>query len=122
MSLEERIAKFPPMDRCFSGTVEPNPLTFDWPLEFDFGTSITFRDGARTFWHTHEGVQVLIGTSGRGWLKYRDSEEHEILPGVVVLARAGEEHWHGAAAGEDFTHVAFTNGDSEWLEQVTDPT
>src|SRR5437870_8021250 len=101
---EERTREFPPIERCFSGEVEPNPLTFDYAV------SVTFRNGARTFWHTHEGEQILIGVGGRGWLKYRDGEAHEILPGVVVRARAGEEHWHGAAAGEDFTHVGLTNG------------
>ena len=45
-------------------------------------------------------------------------------PGTVVRVPAGTKHWHGAAAGAWFSHLAFiTPGEgvsNEWLEPVTD--
>ncbi len=69
--------------------------------------SLEFKNGARTFWHTHPGVQTLICTEGHGWVNYWDGSSFELKPGVTVSIPAGVKHWHGAEAGADMTHVAL---------------
>lgn len=69
-------------------------------------TSVTFLNGARNKWHHHTTEQVLVVTHGRGIVADAD-EEHRVAPGDVILILPGERHWHGAQAGEDFTHLAI---------------
>lgn len=38
--------------------------------------SVTFMPGARTYWHTHPSVQVLVATEGRG-LVIRNNIDHK---------------------------------------------
>jgi quercetin dioxygenase-like cupin family protein len=80
---------------------------------------LEFKNGARTFWHTHPGVQTLICTDGRGWVKYSDGTSFELRPGVTVSIPAGVKHWHGAEPGTDMTHVALNPaGDAVLMEAV----
>ena len=53
----------------FTGTVRIDPL-FQAPDPARVrGASVTFEPGARTAWHTHPLGQMLIVTSGRGWVQ-----------------------------------------------------
>jgi quercetin dioxygenase-like cupin family protein len=49
---------------------------------------------SRTFWHRHQGGQMLLGCAGRGLVVTRDAV-HGIGESAVVHAFAGEDHWHG---------------------------
>ena len=75
---------------------------------------VSFPDGAVTHWHSHEGGQVLQVVSGEGRYQERGGAERPLRPGDTVIAEAGVEHWHGAAAGHDMVHVAFSSGTSTW--------
>jgi quercetin dioxygenase-like cupin family protein len=78
---------------------------------------VSFEEGARTHWHTHDDIQVLFGLSGRCVVVDRAGESLLLDPGDVVVIAAGEEHWHGAADGTAGEHLAINlGGHTEWLE------
>lgn len=80
--------------------------------EFDGNTvrsaEVTFRPGERTKFHTHDGVQVLYITEGKGIVATRD-EERAVSKGDLIVFPPGEEHWHGNKedATSPFSHVYF---------------
>jgi quercetin dioxygenase-like cupin family protein len=86
---------------------------------------VTFEPGARNNWHYHPKGQILIVTEGKGLVQKKGEAIQVLLPGDVVVVKAHEVHWHGAAAESVFTHIAvqlFDEGVEEtiWLEAVTD--
>lgn len=88
------------------------------------GASVTFEPGARTAWHTHPLGQVLIITSGAGWVQRRGGPLETIQPGDVVWISPGEEHWHGAQSHIHMSHTTVqevSEGKTvDWLEHVSD--
>src|SRR5258707_10558639 len=76
---------------------------------------ITFSPGARTFWHRHEGGQMLIGEAGAGLVVSRSGEVAVIGAGVAGQARPDEEHWHGAFPDSFMTPFACQlSGETLW--------
>jgi quercetin dioxygenase-like cupin family protein len=82
--------------------------------------SVLFEPGARTYWHSHTGGQVLMATAGRGAVETRDGDLRVLQAGDAVWAPAGEEHWHGAAPGSFLAHTAISVGETVWAEEVTE--
>ena len=80
---------------------------------------VTFSPGARTFWHRHEGGQMLICQGGAGLVVTRSGEVTPIGDGVVVHACPQEEHWHGAMPDAFMSHLSCVlRGETVWLEEV----
>lgn len=90
----------------FVGEVRTQNLVADGDASLLRVTAVTFEDGARNKLHRHTTDQVLVVTHGRGIVATPDEELH-VSPGDVVLVSAGERHWHGAATGQDFTHLSI---------------
>ena len=65
---------------------------------------VNFGKGVRNKFHTHDTEQILIITSGKGWI-VTEQEKREISVGDVVIIPAGEKHWHGAAEDSEFSHI-----------------
>jgi quercetin dioxygenase-like cupin family protein len=88
------------------------------------GGLVTFAPGARSAWHTHPAGQLLIVTSGTGWLQEEGGAKREIKPGDVIWTPPGIKHWHGATTINAMSHIAITNmvngKNVEWLEKVSD--
>jgi quercetin dioxygenase-like cupin family protein len=108
----------------FTGAVRLDPLLrAPDPANFNCG-SVTFEPGARTAWHTHPLGQVLIITSGLGWVQREGGPIEEVRSGDVVWFPPGEKHWHGATPTTAMTHIAiqeWLNGKNvDWLENVSD--
>ena len=88
--------------------------------------NVTFEPGCRNHWHIHHGgAQVLIAVGGRGYYQIDGQEPKGLKAGQAVCIPADTKHWHGAAPGEAFSHLAFMvpAGDpsamsNEWLEPV----
>ena len=85
--------------------------------------NVTFAHGAHTFWHIHHNTcQVLIAEAGRGYFQIWGQAPQLLLPGQTATIPAGVKHWHGAAPGTSFQHIALMKqGDdvrTEWLEPV----
>jgi quercetin dioxygenase-like cupin family protein len=87
------------------------------------GASVTFEPGARTAWHTHPLGQILIVTSGRGWVQAWGGPVEEVHPGDVVWFAPDEKHWHGATPTTAMTHIAIQEALDgravDWLEHVS---
>lgn len=98
------------------------PATMQRLLGRDDGESVrlyrvSFEEGARTNWHTHNDSQLLFGVSGRCVVVDRDGNELLLDPGDVVVIEAGLEHWHGAAPGGSGVHLAINVGtETTWLD------
>jgi quercetin dioxygenase-like cupin family protein len=108
----------------FTGAVCIDPL-FQAPEPARVtGASVTFEPGARTAWHTHPLGQMLIVTSGFGWVQRWGGPVEEIRPGDVIWFPPGEKHWHGATPTTAMTHIAIQERlDSktvDWMEKVSD--
>ena len=111
-------------DEWFTGTVRiDSPFHGSEPARLG-GAIVTFEPGARTVWHTHPLGQLLIVTSGYGWVQRDGGPVEAIRAGDTVWFLPGEKHWHGAAATTAMTHIAIAETLDgkvvDWLEKVSD--
>ena len=110
--------------QTFTGSVTVDPLYAANEHTTSSGGHVTFEPGARSAWHTHPAGQVLIVTSGTGWVQEEGGQKREIKPGDVIWTPPGVKHWHGATATTGVGHIAITNmvdgKNVDWLEHVTD--
>ena len=108
----------------FTGDVIVEPLYGANRRASSTGGHVIFAPGARSAWHTHPAGQILIVTSGTGWLQEEGGQKREIKPGDVIWTPPGVKHWHGAAAANSMSHIAITNmvggKNVDWMEQVSD--
>jgi quercetin dioxygenase-like cupin family protein len=85
---------------------------------------VNFAPGARTAWHTHPAGQMLIITTGQGWVQEEGKERRVVNPGDVVWIPAEVKHWHGATATSPMAHIALSymqdGKNVDWLEPVSD--
>jgi len=79
---------------------------------------VNFGKGVRNKFHAHTSEQVLIVTSGQGYIA-TETEKIAITVGDVVLIPAGEKHWHGAVEDSEFSHIFVSQLGSE-LTQLED--
>ena len=104
----------------FSGDVYVDPITQgQGPTAMSVG-SVHFTPCAHTAWHHHTIGQSLYVTDGVGYVQARGGPLITIRAGDVIRIAGGEEHWHGAAPDHFMTHIAITEGDTNWGEQLTD--
>ena len=82
---------------------------------------VAFQPRARTDWHTHSGIQLLIILDGVCRLQTDGGAVTEINAGDVVSIQPDERHWHGASDREPMTHLAVNVASTtSWFEKVTD--
>jgi quercetin dioxygenase-like cupin family protein len=81
---------------------------------------VHFTPGARTAWHSHSIGQTLYVTEGEGRVQSRGEPIVTIRPGDVVFAPSEEWHWHGASPDHFMTHLAVSEGEPRWGQQVSD--
>jgi quercetin dioxygenase-like cupin family protein len=68
-------------------------------------------------WHSHEGGQILIATDGIGYHQIEGQTVEVLYPGDVAKCPTDVKHWHGAAPGGWFAHIAIgTNPERQGLE------
>ena len=81
---------------------------------------VVFEPGVYNAWHTHAGGQILIVTDGVGYHQIEGQPVEVLHPGDVAKCPPGVRHWHGAAPGCRFAHLAAnTNPDKpgvEWFD------
>lgn len=85
--------------------------------------NVTFVHGAHTYWHMHHHTsQTLLAVSGKGYYQIEGQAPQVLLPGHSVTIPAGVRHWHGAAPGHMFQHIAVMEpvqgAWTEWFEPV----
>lgn len=75
------------------------------PDSEEFNVNVVhFGRGVRNKFHTHDSEQILIVTSGQGFIA-TETEKKLIRPGDVVIIPRGEKHWHGATDASEFSHI-----------------
>lgn len=108
--------------KSFEGTLFTGPevsLQVLLPDSTEFNVNIVnFGKGVRNKFHSHDSEQVLIITSGKGYIA-TETQKVEITTGDVVLIPAGEKHWHGAAEDSEFSHIYLSQLGSK-LTQLED--
>ena len=120
----ERTTKQQPQT-SFTGTVYADEVVVGEKPSRMRGTRVTFTPGARTFWHAHPVGQTLYCLSGVGRYQQAGGKLVELLPGDTVIIPPGAKHWHGAAPGVLFSHLALsevsdTGEGTKWLEAVSE--
>jgi quercetin dioxygenase-like cupin family protein len=108
----------------FTGSVTVDPLYSNNEHTSNTGGHVTFEPGARSAWHTHPAGQVLIVTTGTGWVQEEGGEKRVIRAGDVIWTPPGVKHWHGATDTNGVGHIAITNmkdgKNVDWMEKVSD--
>jgi quercetin dioxygenase-like cupin family protein len=82
--------------------------------------TVNFTPSARTFWHHHEGGQILFVLAGRGLIQAEGGPVQVIRAGDTIWAPPGERHWHGGSPDSFMTHTAISLGTTVWAEEVND--
>ena len=82
---------------------------------------VAFQPSARTAWHAHSGMQLLLVIEGRCLIQKDGEPIQEVAAGGAIRIEAGERHWHGATADAPMTHLALNvDAATDWFEKVTD--
>ncbi len=82
---------------------------------------VTFEPSARTDWHAHSGVQLLLVIDGRCRVQKAGEPAREVAAGGAIRIEPGERHWHGATPDGPMTHLALNiEAATDWFEKVTD--
>ena len=103
----------PSTNPIFIGSVSAQEVVNEALGELLRVTAFTFEDGAVNRPHRHTTDQVLVATSGSGFVA-TDEERHPLEPGDVAFVPAGTRHWHGANPGATLTHLSIlTPGHTE---------
>src|SRR5262245_47727702 len=80
----------------FTGSVTLRPMGGTEPPTNVKVIRVEVPAGARTNWHTHTGVQVLVVAAGRCRFQHEGGLVEEAGVGETIWIPAGEKHWHGA--------------------------
>jgi quercetin dioxygenase-like cupin family protein len=80
---------------------------------------VCFAPGARTYWHTHEGGQLLLVLSGEG-LVGDDDGIVRVTAGDKIWTPPGVRHWHGACPDRYMLHTGVSIAGVVWADPVTD--
>lgn len=84
---------------------------------------VVFGDKVINSWHEHDGGQILICTDGVGYTQIEGQPVQIMHPGDVAFCPPGIRHWHGAAPGATFAHIAIeTNPDKpgvHWYNRIS---
>lgn len=121
--LFKEVVKVP--NETFTGDVYLSMLVTDQEQKYDTQVyNVTFRNRARTHWHTHEGGQILVVTKGTGFYQEKGKPAQVLKVGDVVEIPAHVNHWHGVADEGTFVHLGMSTrtdkGPVAWLGEVTD--
>lgn len=114
----------PAPSQYFVGTARVAPMfAGSAPSRLSSG-QVTFEAGARSAWHTHPAGQMLVVTSGNGWIQQEGQPKRDIRQGDVIWTPPGIKHWHGATPDGSMTHLAIQESldgkNVNWLEPVSD--
>jgi quercetin dioxygenase-like cupin family protein len=109
----DRTQSAPSTNPIFVGSVSTQEVVNEVIGELLRVTAVTFEDGAVNRPHRHTTDQVLIATSGSGFVAGNDGH-HALEPGDVAFVQSGTRHWHGAKPDSNFTHLSIlTPGHTE---------
>lgn len=100
---------------AFTGQAYLEPLIFnDEVYNFPQTNNVTFAPGARSSWHSHGGMIMLV-TGGVGYYQEEGQPAQIIRKGDVIECAPGVRHWHGAAPDSWFSQMVIY--DSHYVEE-----
>ena len=109
----DRSQSAPATDPIFVGPVSTQEVVNEALGELLRVTAVTFDEGAVNRPHRHTTDQVLVATSGTGFVA-TNHERYLLEPGDIAFVPAGTRHWHGANPDTTFTHLSIlTPGHTE---------
>lgn len=89
----------------FTGAAYLAPMiNNDEIYNFPQTNNVTFEPGARSGWHSHGGM-ILLVTGGVGYYQEEGKPAQIIREGDVVECAPGVKHWHGAAPDSWFSQM-----------------
>lgn len=95
----------------FTGTVYIEPMIAkDDVYHFPSTNHVTFEPGARSSWHRHGGMVILV-TGGIGYYQEEGQPAQILRTGDVVECTPGVRHWHGAAPDSWFSQMVIWDSD-----------
>lgn len=83
-------------------------------------TRVRFESGARTYWHSHAGGQVLVVVEGVGRMQDLGGPVRDLRVADAVYTKPGVAHWHGAAPGHYAVMISAYIGELDWKQEVTE--
>ncbi len=91
----------------FTGTAYIAPMIAnDDTYNFPQTNNVTFEPGARSGWHTHGGMIILV-TGGAGYYQEEGKPAQIIRKGDVIQCPEGVRHWHGALPDSWFSQMVI---------------
>jgi quercetin dioxygenase-like cupin family protein len=120
MKYEVNYSLGPADSRTFSGEAYAGLLgsaEVDVPVKLYY---VRFEQSARTHWHEHQGVQILVVISGRCLYQRAGESVRAAAAGESVRFEAGERHWHGAGDRGPAEHIAINLAihETNWFEEA----
>ena len=111
----------------FTGTVYMMPMIAEDDIyHFPATNNIIFEPGARSSWHSHGGMLILV-TGGVGYYQEEGQPAQIIREGDIIECAPGVRHWHGAAPDSWFSQMVIydasytpVDGEIPAEEPVTD--
>ena len=103
-----------PVTANFTGTVASLDASDIRSVRFQYAA------GARSYWHSHSGSQILLLEQGRGRAQIKGQPIRQLVPGQPIVLPAGAPHWHGAAPDQGLVQIAVNVGGVTWMEPVTE--
>lgn len=88
----------------------PNDEIYHFPQT----NNITFAPGARSSWHSHGGMIILV-TGGVGYYQEEGKPAQIIRKGDIVECPEGVKHWHGATPDSWFSQMVIY--DSHYINE-----
>lgn len=80
-----------------------------------------FEAGARTYWHSHPGGQLLLVQEGHALVQEQGKPVRDLAPGESMYTGPNVPHWHGATPKQPMTHlnIGFP-GAAKWMDPVSE--
>ncbi|WP_195282391.1 cupin domain-containing protein [Harryflintia acetispora] len=104
------------MPESFIGTPYLAPMIANEEVyHFPQTNNVTFEPGARSNWHTHGGMIMLV-TGGVGYYQEEGKPAQIIRKGDVIECAPGVNHWHGATPDSWFSQMVIY--DSHYAGEV----
>ncbi|SHI75405.1 cupin domain-containing protein [Desulfosporosinus lacus] len=92
---------------AFTGIAYIAPLiNNDEEYNFPQTNNVTFEPGARSNWHSHGGMVILV-TGGVGYYQEEGKAAQIIREGDVIECAPGVNHWHGATPDSWFSQMVI---------------
>ena len=104
---------------AFTGTTYiQNLIPLEDVYNFPESNEVSFEPGARSNWHRHGGMVVLV-TAGVGYYQEEGKKAQILRPGDVVYIPEDVKHWHGATKDSWFSQICIY--DKNFHSEIDEP-